>query len=397
MIKVLIIGVNDVTRFIVPKLAGNPDLISELTIAAPDKKLCDDVKNSIEAPKVRITTVRMDINNEQATRMMLSISRPELVVNLLPGEHADKCMVLCTEIGAHYIAPKISAKSMMRMKDFTDKKLIGVVGCAFNPVLLASLILLPKKEGLLDDMESVSVIEVNMEHESDISTLKDYLSSPNYRTKTERVKYISEGKPIETEPLSVKINHTFPGVGKQTLYLRNNHIIDDLVFMLPDIKNVKYYSSYEMRSIDTIDTLQNLGLLSEEEVEVNGAKIRPVDFVSEVVKFDGIEANRITGISGAGVVIKGKLAGKAKRILLWTSEDNLVSFNKYDMPVSDLYDAYVLLAGILLICENRWNKIGINMASSYNPQLVVEKLKEEGFEYSTQEIRAFNEQVSIGD
>ena len=102
MKKVLILGCNAITEFIVPRLTGLAT-ISEIIIASRDKAECDELRKKYSGKGARITTARVDLDNEQGTKMMLSITNPDLIVNLAPAELSLKVMKLALEAGTDYI------------------------------------------------------------------------------------------------------------------------------------------------------------------------------------------------------------------------------------------------------------------------------------------------------
>ena len=79
MKKILIIGCTEVTDVIVPLLCKDPASVSELNIASLDKAECDEYRKKYAGGPVRITTARMDVKNAAGSKMMLSITQPELI------------------------------------------------------------------------------------------------------------------------------------------------------------------------------------------------------------------------------------------------------------------------------------------------------------------------------
>ena len=121
MKKVLILGCNAITEFIVPRLTGLAT-ISEIIIASRDKAECDELRKKYSGKGARITTARVDLDNEQGTKMMLSITNPDLIVNLAPAELSLKVMKLALEAGTDYIIANTGEKYIL-----TKKLLVSII------------------------------------------------------------------------------------------------------------------------------------------------------------------------------------------------------------------------------------------------------------------------------
>ena len=84
MNKVLIIGMSDVTRVIVPILCRKGGMADEICIASKNKEECDELKRQYKDAPVRIVTAGVDVTNEEKALLMMKIFGPNLIL-LLPG------------------------------------------------------------------------------------------------------------------------------------------------------------------------------------------------------------------------------------------------------------------------------------------------------------------------
>ena len=200
MKKVLILGCNAITEFIVPRLTGLAT-ISEIIIASRDKAECDELRKKYSGKGARITTARVDLDNEQGTKMMLSITNPDLIVNLAPAEISLKVMKLALEAGTDYIDGvlydwengNLLSKQFEHFAEFRSAGKMAVAGCAMRPALLAALVKNSMRDGF-DVVNSADFYEINMTVEE-----------PRDAVSVEEGKIIK--KPAKSE--SIKLDKTF--------------------------------------------------------------------------------------------------------------------------------------------------------------------------------------------
>lgn len=387
MKKILIFGCTKVTEAIVPLLCSDISIASEICIASGNKADCDALRKKYSDLPVRITTARADVNNEAGTKMMLSIIQPDLIVNLEPAPLSMKVMKIALYQGADYIDAALCdwnkgdflSKQFELFSDFRSKDITAVVGCVIDPAVLTTLVRSAADD--FDKIEEVNVIDINMRASSGPANIKELLSSSDFKAKDEKAVCIEEGKKKEYDPLSVTIDGEIPEFGSDKLYLLNDPIAEDIQKEIPEIPSIRYFSTYKERSTEMIDTLRECGMLSDVPVEIDGVKIAPIDFLTKVMPAPKEE--KITGKSIIGVIISGKKDNEDKTILMYAEGDNEECTTKYGVDVASYFDALTIVAGIKLLCLNKWKKPGVFSACAFEPQLLTDALKKLGFKYST--------------
>ncbi|MBQ4270817.1 MAG: saccharopine dehydrogenase NADP-binding domain-containing protein, partial [Clostridiales bacterium] len=366
MKKILIIGCTEVTDVIVPLLCKDPASVSELSIASLDKAECDEYRKKYAGSPVRITTARMDVKNTAGSKMMLSITQPELIINLTPPELSITVMKLALDIGADYIdnelyewnQSNLLSKQFENFTNFRVKNLMAICGCAFNPSALTAFVRLAK-EKRFDEITSADILEVNMKSANEVSDIRDIVDSMDFQAETEKAILIEDGKKKEVAPLSVKIEVDLPGSGKKELFILNDPIVEDFVMEIPEVPNVRYFSTFEKKTDERIELLKETGMLSKEPIEIaEGVKIAPIDFLAKVMPVDH-KKSVPTGVSETAVIISGLNKGEEKTVRVQVSMDNTECFEENGVSVAAFFDAIALLAGVKLICRGKWKKAGV--------------------------------------
>lgn len=393
MKKILIFGCNKVTEAVVPILCSDISVVSELCIASENKADCDVLRKKYSNLPVRITTARADVNNESGTKMMLSIIQPDMIVNLEPAPLSTKVMKIALYQGADYIDTALFdwnkgdflARQFELFGEFRSKGLTAVVGCAVDPSVTTSLIRSVISEQF-DSADEADIIDVNMRVTSDKTSIRELLASPDFKAKGEKALCVVNGEKKEYDPLSVTISGGIEQLGSDDLYLLNDPIVEDITKEIPEIATVRYFSTYKERSTAVIDMLRDVGMLSDVPVEIrDGVKIAPIDFLSMVMPDSGQE-EKITGKSILAVVLSGKKDGKEKSVLIYAEEDNDACLGKNGVDVASYFDALAVVAGIKLICLNKWKKPGVFTACAFDPDILTDALRKLGFRYNVTEI-----------
>lgn len=378
MKKVLIIGCNAITEFIVPRLTELVT-ISEIIIAAKDKAECDALRNKYQGKGARITTARVDLDNVQGVKMMLSITNPDLIVSLVSPELSTIVMRLAIGADADYIDGalydwkngNLLSKQFELFAEFRSAGKMAVAGCAARPALLTSLVKLAMREDF-DVVDKASFYEINLTVDEPVDAVA-----------------VEDGKIVKNGPKSeiVKLDKSFGQFEGNSLYLTDSEVTQDFITEIPGVPNVRYYVSYEEEEVpDYTPELTKLGMLSDEPIEVTeGVKISPKQFWQ--LMLDSKKTEKVLGgACGAGVVIEGSYRGAPKKEFIYFTGNNDKCMEEYGMTSVQLFDAYALLSGINLICSGRWLKSGVFSPVTFEPDLFINGIKSNGLTINTKDM-----------
>ena len=380
MKKILILGCNGITDFIVPRLMGLAT-ISEIIIASRDKAECDELRKKYSGKGPRITTARVDMENEQGTKMMLSITNPDLIVSLVPAKYSLTVMKLALGTGADYIDGALYdcgdgdllSKQFGMFSDFRASAKMAVTGCALNPGIMTSLVRIAMRDDF-DSVSSAQVLEVNLSPEDPAES--DAVMIENGEKKV--VKAMSE---------RVDLDENYGEFKGKKLFLADSPVTQDFLKEIPGVPNVKCYVSREVEEEpDFTEELTKLGMLSEEPIEVfPGVMISPKQFW-EKYRASMKKEVKLSGACGAGVIVEGRYRGEDKREFIYFTGDNDETTKAYNISGKMLFDAYALLSGITLICSGRWLKSGVFTPSAFEPDLFINGIKSAGLTINTKAV-----------
>lgn len=380
MKKIVLLGCNDKTRAIVPILCKDASITSEICIASRDKSKCDEIRLKYQGSPVRISTARVDLSNEQGTRMMLSIAQPDMLVNLTEAAFSPIIMKLCLEIGVPYVdgtlfdigSGDLLSKQFEFFGDFRKKNLTAVVGCDFNPAGITTLV----REALEDEFDSideVNIIESGAKATAKKMSIKELAKYDSSVDGGDMAICIENGQKVGADPLTVKVMYKLPGVLEQDYYAMNNIIVEDFLKELPDVPTVRYFTTHSKPDTSILKELDKFGLLSEEPIEVNGMKIAPIDFISKVLEdyepaTSSEEANVSIFDGGMGIILTGQKRGETKTSMIHIKD--VAKCNSLSV-----------IAGIRAVATKKWNRAGVFTPCAFNPSIMLESMRRDGFSY----------------
>lgn len=379
--KILVLGCNGIADYIVSKLVDIKD-VTEICIAAREKSDCDVLRNKYSGRNARIMTARVDLANEAGTKMMLSITQPDLIVSVAPAEYSVTIMKLALGIGADYIDTALYewedetllSSQFGLFSDFKSIEKTAVVGCGLNPGLIASLI----RYSLIDSflkIDSADLLQIHLTNDD-----------PGEG----QISFVEDGARKKADALSVCMETDYEAFGKKTLYMTNSPITEIFLKESTDVPNVRSFIAYELEQTpDYSKELELLGMLSDEPLEVApGVSVSPKQFWNLLQDSKKVVNDELPGPCGVGIVIKGEKSGASKRELISITGDNNKCIEEFGMPCRMLFTAYTLLAGIKLMISGKWSRFGVYSPSAFNAEHLINEVKALGLEINRKELPA---------
>lgn len=408
MKRVLILGCNEITKRVLVELCKDPKHVSDISLASRRKEDCDELKNLAARHGVRVTTSGIDLGNVEGAMMMINILAPDLIINLLPPELALDAMNLAVKAKADYIdaalfgVPDIPSPTSLLSKqfekygDFQNICKTAVCGVGFVPGAVNSIIRHAKMTSF-NKIESIDIVSVEGEsssHRVRNSNIDYTLYSEDVKVPDEPGKgsgkdvfYIEKGKVVEAESSSIE------GISASgsAVYLATSPILTDLIKEYPEAVDVRYFkhgrktSKLHVAPKDKIDLLEELGLLSDKPVKVGNVEVAPLDLVAEILpkmsekKEEKEPEERVTGISTYEIYITGLDKNDKEITKSYIIEgDNDKSYEKYNSDAFEVMKGSALIAGVKLMCSDKWRKPGVFTPAAFECDPYYTALTKEG-------------------
>jgi saccharopine dehydrogenase-like NADP-dependent oxidoreductase len=178
---------------------------------------------------------------------------------------------------------------------------------------------------------------------------------------TRPARYIENGHIVVKEALSECEFVDFKEVG--TLESFNSDGLRSIIYTMPHIKNIKEKTLRYPGHVEYIKVLKESGFFSEEKITVNGTKISPLDFTSNILFHDWKLGDTEEEITVMRITLKGiNNNGKHKTIVYNLHDEYCAKTNTSSMARTTGYTA---TAAANMFLDGLFNEKGI-----FPPELV---------------------------
>ncbi|MCR4670514.1 MAG: saccharopine dehydrogenase NADP-binding domain-containing protein [Saccharofermentans sp.] len=436
MKKVLILGCGDKTEMLVSRLCDDGRCVSEICLASKDKSECNEIKNKVASKNVRIITSGIDVTNTEGAMMMANIFGPDLIINLMPSELTEHVLCLALNVKAAYLDFKIDDVQIYPKEDdvlgtqfryfahFKGQGVTAVTGCGYDPALLAACIRNANGKDF-DKIEKIDLIKAGKDSNAMPKEASAEAKPEEEKVVDEVLLYRDDLPSDEDEVEETVEEETEEGAGavmlkdghmvfvadpkpekEKTKYYRlvSDILITDFIKEFPDFKNVRCIKETvaakkpagpkkptkeelkkEKKKKELLDTLEKLGLLSDEPVRVGNSAVIPLEVVKSCLPVKAKAAPKKkeplypdeTYTPIAAIRITGTIGGK-KKIMEY----------KVDNPDLNDVENKIAVAAAKMMCLDRWVKPGVFTTARFPNNEFMEMLALEGVNFVSEEIGA---------
>lgn len=340
MSRILMIGAGGVATVAAFKMAQNSEIFSELMIASHHKAKCDRLVQAIHAKgyKLDIKTAEVDADDVEQLKVLFNDYKPELVVNLALPYQDLTIMEACLACGCNYLdtanyEPKDEAHfeyswQWAYKEKFEQAGLTAILGCGFDPGVSGIFTAYAAKH-YFDEIQYLDIVDCNAgNHHKAFAT--NFNPEINIREITQKGLYYKDGEWIETEPLAVHQDITYPNIGPRDSYLMHHEELESLVKNYPTIKQARFWMTFGQQYLNYLDVIQNIGMARIDEVEVEAplvddptktakVKIVPLQFLKAVLPNPQDLGENYDGETSIGCRIRGLKDGRNALIMFITT------------------------------------------------------------------------------
>ncbi len=270
--KIIVLGAGLVGKPMAIDLAKDQNL--QISIADINETALKEI-----AKEYPITTIQKDLSKTGNIKSV--IENYDLVINALPGFIGYQTLETIIKADKNVVDIAFFPEDPFLLDDLAKKhNVIALVDCGVCPGMSSTLA--GYVDHLLDETKSILTLVGGLPEQrvwpyeykavfSPIDVIEEY---------TRPARYVENGKLVVKPALSDSEYIDFNGVG--TLEAFNS---DGLRTMLTtiDAPNMKEKTLRYPGHIEKMIMLRETGFFSEEEIEVNGTRIRPIDLTSKLL------------------------------------------------------------------------------------------------------------------
>lgn len=387
MAKVLVIGAGGVGTVVVHKLAQNTDVFTEIMLASRTVSKCDVIAADVKKRyNVTVATSQVDADNVPELVILMKQFQPKLVINVALPYQDLTIMDACLEAGVNYLdtanyEPKDVARfeyswQWAYQERFKAAGLTAILGCGFDPGVTSVFTAYAAKH-FFDEIHYLDIVDCNAgDHHHAFAT--NFNPEINIREITQEGRYWEDGKWKTTPALSVHQPITYPEIGPKESYLLYHEELESLVKNFPTLKRARFWMTFGQEYLTHLRVIENIGMSRIDEIDYNGQKIVPIQFLKAVLPNPQDLGANYTGWTSIGCRIAGIKDGESKTYYIYNNCSHEAAYKEtgtqgvsYTTGVPAMTGAYMFLTG-------QWSGAGVFNVEEFNPDPFLEKLANSG-------------------
>jgi saccharopine dehydrogenase (NAD+, L-lysine-forming) len=388
MSKVVIIGVGGVGTVVAHKVAQNISVFESVTLASRTKSKCDALAQTLKTKYgVQFETDSVDADNVDEIVALFRRHNPELVINVALPYQDLAIMDACLICGVNYLdtanyEPKDEAHfeyswQWAYKKRFEDAGLTAILGCGFDPGVSGVYTAYAAKHHF-KEMQYLDIVDCNAgNHHKAFAT--NFNPEINIREITQKGRFYQDGKWVETGALEIHKPLTYPNIGPKESYLMYHEELESLVKNYPSIKRARFWMTFGQEYLTHLRVIQNIGMARIDEVEYNGVKIVPLQFLKAVLPNPKDLGENYEGETSIGCRIKG--IGKDGKELTYYVYNNCSHHDAYietGMQGVSYTTGVPAMIGGMMFLTGKWKKAGVWNVEEFDPDPFMEQLNKQG-------------------
>ncbi|MDR1698405.1 MAG: saccharopine dehydrogenase family protein [Prevotellaceae bacterium] len=392
MAKVIIIGAGGVGTVVAHKVAQNTGVFTEIVLASRTKSKCDIIAGNVKKRYgVTIKTAQVDADNVPELVALFNAEKPKLVINVALPYQDLTIMDACLEAGVNYLdtanyEPKDEAKfeyswQWAYQDKFKKAGLTAILGCGFDPGVTSVFTAYAAKH-YFKEMQYLDIVDCNAgDHGKAFAT--NFNPEINIREVSQRGKYWENGKWIETEPHEIHKPLTYPEIGPRESYVIYHEELESLVKNFPTLKRARFWMTFGQEYLTHLRVIQNIGMARIDEVEYNGVKIVPIQFLKAVLPNPGDLGENYTGWTSIGCRIRGiDYDGKERTYYIYNNCSHEAAYKETGTQGVSYTTGVPATVGAMMFLKGEWSGAGVFNVEEFNPDPFLEELAKQGLPFN---------------
>ena len=382
--KVLQIGAGGVGTVVAHKMAALPDVFSEITLASRTKSKCDAVAAKIGGG--RIKTAQVDADNVDELVALINKVKPDLVVNVALPYQDLTIMEACLATGTSYLdtanyEPKDVAHfeyswQWAYKKRFEDAGLTAILGCGFDPGVTSVFTAYAAKHHF-DEIQYLDIVDCNAgNHHKAFAT--NFNPEINIREITQKGRYFQDGKWVETGALEIHKGLNYPEIGERESYLMFHEELESLVKNYPSLKRARFWMTFGQEYLTHLRVIQDIGMARIDEVDYNGVKIVPLQFLKAVLPNPGDLGANYEGYTSIGCRIRGVKDGKERTYYIYNNCSHQDAYKETGTQAVSYTTGVPCALGAEMFMKGIWKRPGVWNVEEFDPDPFLARLGEQG-------------------
>ena len=334
-----------------------------------------------------MSTDTVDADHVDQIVALLERHKPELVINVALPYQDLTIMEACLQCGVNYLdtanyEPKDVAHfeyswQWAYRERFEQAGLTAILGCGFDPGVSGVFTAYAAKHWF-SEMETLDIVDCNAgDHGKAFAT--NFNPEINIREITQNGRYWQEGEWVVTKPLEFHKTLTYPNIGPRESYLLYHEELESLVQNFPTIKRARFWMTFGQEYLTHLRVIQNIGMARIDEVEYNGTKIVPLQFLKAVLPNPQDLGENYHGETSIGCRISGKgKEGQPLTYYIYNNCSHEAAYKETGMQAVSYTTGVPAMVGAMMYLTGKWNLKGVRNVEEFDPDPFLAALAENG-------------------
>lgn len=385
MAKVIIIGAGGVGTVVAHKCSQHPEVFTEIVIASRTLSKCEALVRSIGKPNVTADSV--DADSVPQLVELFKRHNPDMVINVALPYQDLTIMDACLECGVNYLdtanyEPKDEAHfeyswQWAYRERFEKAGLTAILGCGFDPGVTGVFTAYAAKH-YFSRMDTLDIVDCNAgNHGKAFAT--NFNPEINIREITQNGRYWQDGQWVTTWPLEIHKTLTYPEVGERESYLLYHEELESIVQNFPSIKRARFWMTFGQEYLTHLRVIQNIGMARIDEVDYNGVKIVPLQFLKAVLPNPQDLGENYTGETSIGCRIAGlDKEGKPLSYYIYNNCSHQSAYKETGMQAVSYTTGVPAMTGAMMFLTGKWKRPGVWNVEQFDPDPFLKVIAENG-------------------
>ena len=261
-------------------------------------------------------------------------------------------------------------------KRFEEAGLTAILGCGFDPGVSGVYTAYAAKH-YFDEIHYLDIVDFNAgNHHKAFATY--FNPEINIREITQNGRYYENGQWVETKPMEIHKDLTYPNIGPRDSYLLYHEELESLVKNFPTIKRARFWMTFGQEYLTHLRVIQNIGMARIDEVEYNGMKIVPLQFLKAVLPNPQDLGENYEGETSIGCRIRGLKDGKERTYYVYNNCSHQEAYKETGMQGVSYTTGVPAMIGAMMFLKGLWKKPGVWNVEEFNPDPFMEQLNKQG-------------------
>ena len=385
--RALIIGAGGVAGVVVHKCCQNSEVFQEICIASRTKSKCDALRDKLQGTTAtKITTARVDADNVDELIQLINSYKPDIVMNIALPYQDLTIMDACLATKTHYLdtanyEPEDTAKfeyswQWAYRERFEKAGIMALLGCGFDPGVTGVFSAYAAKH-YFDEIHEIDILDCNGgDHGYPFAT--NFNPEINIREVSAKGSYWENGKWVETEPMEIKREYDFDGVGRKDMYLLHHEELESLGINIKGIKRIRFFMTFGQSYLTHLKCLENVGMTSIQPIMYEGKEIVPLQFLKAVLPDPASLGPRTVGKTNIGCIFKGIKDGQEKHYYVYNICDHQECYKEVGSQAISYTTGVPAMIGAMLVMNGTLCKPGVYNVEEFDPDPFMEALNRWG-------------------